>query len=91
MQVSKSEAFMTGVLPTASGVCYSRGLLVPSACLCGLVALYHFITCVHPVAKLLLASRSRALAAAALGCRTLFQLSIHCLKVTLTFKQFVAM
>ena len=90
MQVSKTEAFITGVLPVAAGVCYSRGLLVPSACLSGVVDLHHVITCVQPVAKSLLASRSRALAAATLGFRASFQLSIHCLKVRL-FHEFVAM
>jgi len=82
VQMSKTEACLTGVLPVAAGFCYSRGLLVPSACLCGVVALYHVTTCTQPSAKSML-TRNRAQAADASRLKLTAQLCTQCLKVTL--------
>ena len=81
--MSKTEAFMTGVPPVAAGLCYSRGLLVPSACLCALVALYHVTTGLQPSAKSLLARVNRLLAASAFRLKLTAQLCTQSLKVTL--------
>jgi len=83
VQMSKTEACLAGVLPMAVGLCYSRGLLVPSACLCGLVALYHVTTCTQPSAKSLLARVNRALAANTSRLKVTAKLCTQCLKVTL--------
>ncbi len=81
--MSKTEACLTGVLPMAAGLCYSRGLLVPSSCLSGLVALYHVTTRTQPSAKSLLARVNRVLAADGSRLKVTTQLCTPCLKVTL--------
>ena len=78
----KTEACFTGVLPVAAGLCYSRGLLVPSACLSGLVALYHVLTCTQPSAKSLLARVHRVLPANASGLKLTAQVCTQCFQVT---------
>lgn len=81
--MSKTEALITGVLPMVAGLCYSRGLLVPSACLSGLVGLYHVTACMQPSAKSLLARVNRALAGDASRLKLTAQLCTQSLKVTL--------
>ena len=80
--MSKTDACLPGVLPVAAGLCYSRGLLVPSVCLCALVALYHVMPCTQPSAKSLLARVIRLLAASASRLQLTAQLCTQSLKVT---------